>query len=132
MYPMFFFASRRRHTRYWRDWSSDVCSSDLSQRDQETLALVRVRQEHEGHPQTGRQAFREGGDVVHLLRGKPGDRRRRGIGQQPVGIVLDDAHMAALCDADRKSTRLNSSHANISYAVFCLKKKEHTSELQSR
>src|SRR3712207_8107798 len=29
-------------------------------------------------------------------------------------------------DADRKSTRLNSSHANISYAVFCLKKKKHT------
>src|SRR3712207_7897483 len=27
--------------------------------------------------------------------------------------------------ADRKSTRLNSSHANISYAVFCLKKKEN-------
>src|SRR3712207_8527279 len=33
---------------------------------------------------------------------------------------------------DRKSTRLNSSHANISYAVFCLKKtEEHTSELLS-
>src|SRR3712207_8383360 len=28
---------------------------------------------------------------------------------------------------DRKSTRLNSSHANISYAVFCLKKKKHVS-----
>src|SRR3712207_7198807 len=27
---MFFFSSRRRHTRYWRDWSSDVCSSDLA------------------------------------------------------------------------------------------------------
>src|SRR5258707_7504172 len=25
----FFFSSRRRHTRYWRDWSSDVCSSDV-------------------------------------------------------------------------------------------------------
>src|SRR5882757_2705473 len=25
----FFFSSRRRHTRYWRDWSSDECSSDL-------------------------------------------------------------------------------------------------------
>src|SRR3712207_1592484 len=25
----FFFSNRRRHTRYWRDWSSDVCSSDL-------------------------------------------------------------------------------------------------------
>src|SRR5258708_30017192 len=33
--------------------------------------------------------------------------------------------------ADRKSTRLNSSHQIISYAVFCLKKKKHTSELQS-
>src|SRR5258708_30519229 len=32
---------------------------------------------------------------------------------------------------DRKSTRLNSSHQIISYAVFCLKSKEHTSELQS-
>src|SRR3712207_4991225 len=27
-----FFSSRRRHTRYWRDWSSDVCSSDLQVR----------------------------------------------------------------------------------------------------
>src|SRR3712207_8673802 len=39
--------------------------------------------------------------------------------------------------ADRKSTRLNSSHANISYAVFCLKKKlffsdDKLTELQSR
>src|SRR2546421_8136743 len=33
---------------------------------------------------------------------------------------------------DRKSTRLNSSHDQISYAVFCLRKEEHTSELQSR
>src|SRR5258708_13878352 len=32
--------------------------------------------------------------------------------------------------ADRKSTRLNSSHQIISYAVFCLKKKKHTSERQ--
>src|SRR3712207_4313516 len=29
LYVIFFFSSRRRHTRYWRDWSSDVCSSDL-------------------------------------------------------------------------------------------------------
>src|SRR2546427_3184042 len=40
-------------------------------------------------------------------------------------------------DPDRKSTRLNSSHSQISYAVFCLKKKntrekEHTSEVQSQ
>src|SRR5947209_10337152 len=36
--------------------------------------------------------------------------------------VLDGARFAARQE-DRKSTRLNSSHANISYAVFCLKKK---------
>src|SRR3712207_7021460 len=34
-------------------------------------------------------------------------------------------HRACERDQDRKSTRLNSSHANISYAVFCLKKKKH-------
>src|SRR3712207_8767893 len=33
---------------------------------------------------------------------------------------------AAQATGDRKSTRLNSSHANISYAVFCLKKKKTT------
>src|SRR3712207_7864387 len=32
---------------------------------------------------------------------------------------------------DRKSTRLNSSHANISYAVFCLKKKNHNNRSRS-
>src|SRR3712207_8746564 len=31
-FVFFFFSSRRRHTRYWRDWSSDVCSSDLVER----------------------------------------------------------------------------------------------------
>src|SRR3712207_7705020 len=41
----FFFSSRRRHTRYWRDWSSDVCSSDLA--GIEALqALVEVAFEH--------------------------------------------------------------------------------------
>src|SRR5690606_39660102 len=30
-YLVFFFSSRRRHTRFSRDWSSDVCSSDLEQ-----------------------------------------------------------------------------------------------------
>src|SRR3712207_7540213 len=42
------------------------------------------------------------------------------------------AHMTvngASVRTDRKSTRLNSSHANISYAVFCLKKKQQTSTL---
>src|SRR3712207_7887821 len=44
-------------------------------------------------------------------------RRRRA----PLAAALRDA---AEHPEDRKSTRLNSSHANISYAVFCLKKKK--------
>src|SRR3712207_8208988 len=45
----------------------------------------------------------------------------------PVGIVVydDDGPVRSIWgEEDRKSTRLNSSHANISYAVFCLKKKK--------
>src|SRR5258707_2819087 len=44
------------------------------------------------------------------------------------GDVVDDAktHGPARASRDRKSTRLNSSHANISYAVFCLNKKKNT------
>src|SRR2546421_6694073 len=52
-------------------------------------------------------------------------------------VGLSPLRQGAECAAgterrDRKSTRLNSSHDQISYAVFCLKKKKHTSELQSR
>src|SRR3712207_8708019 len=39
--------------------------------------------------------------------------------QDDAAVLIDDQGL------DRKSTRLNSSHANISYAVFCLKKKIH-------
>src|SRR3712207_8699091 len=52
----------------------------------------------------------------HRLLRAPGAGRER----HPSTQVL-----AAIADADRKSTRLNSSHANISYAVFCLKKKKY-------
>src|SRR5947209_11523783 len=40
MFVIFFFSSRRRHTRYWRDWSSDVCSSDLNLVKRSTLILT--------------------------------------------------------------------------------------------
>src|SRR3712207_8453741 len=68
------------------------------------------------------------------------DGRTRGLPGEPPGLEADGAGAeAAVVDdglgegdlwslhgylfPDRKSTRLNSSHANISYAVFCLKKK---------
>src|SRR3712207_8797261 len=79
-----------------------------------------------------------GGDAVRVADG-PADavvlrraaRRRRGPARRsPVGTGAGArarrpaavARAAGAGRADRKSTRLNSSHANISYAVFCLKK----------
>src|SRR3712207_9319119 len=52
-----------------------------------------------------------------ILAGDGGGGRARG------GWAVDPVARGAAA-ADRKSTRLNSSHANISYAVFCLKKKK--------
>src|SRR5688572_31585194 len=40
--------------------------------------------------------------------------------------------VGSVCEQDRKSTRLNSSHSQISYAVFCLKKKKQTNTDRSR
>src|SRR5690625_5950849 len=37
---MLFFSSRRRHTRWPRDWSSDVCSSDLSHRHEAAVQFI--------------------------------------------------------------------------------------------
>src|SRR3712207_8210860 len=55
-------------------------------------------------------AVRQQAEHARLLRFEP---------EAPVGRLSHLGHAHAL---DRKSTRLNSSHANISYAVFCLKK----------
>src|SRR3712207_7460048 len=74
-----------------------------------------------------RSLRQEGGeDVGRARRVRPVDRRDGGIRQLYAWVRGRDLRVAPLGDAaleeDRNSTRLNSSHANISYAVFCLKK----------
>src|SRR5205807_4444394 len=59
----FFFSSRRRHTRLQGDWSSDVCSSDLSSFGLEARAL------HQSHP-----ALEIGADLRGELLGRIADR----------------------------------------------------------
>src|SRR3712207_8914590 len=72
--------------------------------------------------------------------GNKSENRRKRSWHAPAGDLPDEAlrHLyvkdrsaqegdGELHLADRKSTRLNSSHANISYAVFCLKKKKYKS-----
>src|SRR5256885_3587888 len=62
--------------------------------------------------------------AMELLEGRTLKQR---IGKQPLEIdVLLDLAIQIADALDRKSTRLNSSHLVISYAVFCLKKKKYT------
>src|SRR5690606_19297844 len=61
----------------------------------------------------------------YVVPGDPSSGLIAGVSGDPAGTDGDaDARLQAYCkDRDRKSTRLNSSHVKISYAVFCLKKK---------
>src|SRR3712207_7594889 len=67
--------------------------------------------------------YREGRVPLHTLRAKIDygfDEARTTYGRIGVKVWIYTGEQL-----DRKSTRLNSSHANISYAVFCLKKKKN-------
>src|SRR5207253_9521670 len=73
--------------------------------------------------------LRGGEGERHAARGEAGRRLRGRHGLQPPAVQLrrlvHHVPPGVLCprEEDRKSTRLNSSHVAISYAVFCLKKK---------
>src|SRR5260370_13493843 len=56
---LFFFSSRRRHTRFKCDWSSDVCSSDLRDMHIKTLML------QDGHDRFPQQGLVIGGEDIH-------------------------------------------------------------------
>src|SRR2546430_8195219 len=76
------------------------------------------------------RSVREGRDVADV----PAIRDRRehsahDLSGARLGHIGNDVHVLGPCDLDRKSTRLNSSHSQISYAVFCLKKKKTISLL---
>src|SRR5258708_10375490 len=63
--------------------------------------------------------------VIELL--ELDDDEQRHDFRHPRHVAGDEDHRAVFAEAaDRKSTRLNSSHQIISYAVFCLKKKKKT------
>src|SRR2546430_8327239 len=100
----FFFSSRRRHTRFDCDWSSDVCSSDLVKIEEYRAVMTQL----------------------DVLRRREADLSLRYTDANP---QLQNTRQQVAEDIkkkteDRKSTRLNSSHSQISYAVFCLKKKK--------
>src|SRR2546429_5076068 len=191
---LFFFSSRRRHTRCSRDWSSDVCSSDLiAVRDASEVVVWLLPIDHPGtvgsvseHSDKKWRVVQKNksfqphltvvrvGSVVDFPNRDPFfhnvfslfDGKRFDLGLYEAGatnsvrfdhagvsflfcnihpemsaavIALDTPYYAVTDKSgglaipnvtdgkydvqDRKSTRLNSSHGYISYAVFCLKTK---------
>src|SRR2546429_5557514 len=80
--------------------------------------------------------FRSGGQThgIGATPGRGSRRRRDRVLQESVRVRGDSPHAPPRREdparrpeaRDRKSTRLNSSHGYISYAVFCLKKKKHS------
>src|SRR2546428_14177986 len=75
---------------------------------------------HDALPISGGRGGRAGGEVPGNRRTVSLDARRlRAVARLPQFLGLLDGYRQ-----DRKSTRLNSSHDQISYAVFCLKKKK--------
>src|SRR5690606_40492721 len=73
--------------------------------------------------------------VMGLVESAPGRRSRRPVPGRDQGVIVTWKIVVVpppaatvpllVVTVDRKSTRLNSSHVKISYAVFCLKKKRH-------
>ena len=145
MYRDFFFSSRRRHTSSLCDWSSDVCSSDLPQREMDSIksggpaATTNGQYKMQGCCRNENRAKKKRAAAAT----RNGQYKKRGAaaarnGQYKMqGRCRNEKWSVKKAGAlpqrepgqykkwgDRKSTRLNSSHTVISYAVFCLKKKK--------
>src|SRR3712207_7063967 len=72
--------------------------------------------------------FRSGVDPDTLVIRRHEVRTQGRSARQDADRIASELGLDGATVPDRKSTRLNSSHANISYAVFCLKKKNNNSD----
>src|SRR3712207_6402173 len=93
----FFFSSRRRHTRYWRDWSSDVCSSRSTATSFQASTAVGVTATVDGHTVSvgGPALLRE-----HRLEALAGSERWKVDGAIILHVLVDGRAAGALALAD--------------------------------
>src|SRR3712207_7988263 len=87
-----------------------------------TLSLHDALPISNGHVAAARLNLRAGDELFCFKIAHDETLRKFSPGMQVELAMIEHFH----ADPDRKSTRLNSSHANISYAVFCLKKKKNS------
>src|SRR2546429_2024015 len=111
---VFFFSSRRRHTRCSRDWSSDVCSSDL-------IVVPRSDVRVADWPVDGDPVFQVGFEIEiapAVALPSPGDGLAADLAAANPGKMFSRIEGVGIFlvvyeKLDRKSTRLNSSHGYI-------------------
>src|SRR2546427_8010042 len=102
----------------------------LLQRTTRKLSLTQVGEAYLRHCQAMRDAALAAADTVAEVQTEP-----RGTIRVSCPVTLAQTVLGELMPQflqDRKSTRLNSSHSQISYAVFCLKKKKQQTEKNQR
>src|SRR2546429_6693590 len=110
MYLFFFFSSRRRHTRCSRDWSSDVCSSDLQDITKSSVEVtidvntVDTREPDRDKDLRSERFF----DVAHFPTMTFKSKKVEQLAPGKLRVTGDLTIRGT--SRDRKSTRLNSSH----------------------
>src|SRR3712207_9371480 len=107
---------------YRRGWSGECCILFFFFKDTATTEIYTLSL-HDALP------ICDGVVDVTGLEGEPG--LVDGVPRPAAGEEVAAIAPAPVGQRDRKSTRLNSSHANISYAVFCLKKKKNAAYFSS-
>src|SRR2546430_5061491 len=137
----FFFSSRRRHTRFDCDWSSDVCSSDLFTTSLFSSGKTSARTSAIPSLSATILADSLRSPVTTTIRNPSFCKALMACGVDafiksasaiaPASFSFTATRTIVAAKADRKSTRLNSSHSQISYAVFCLKKKKPQQQPES-
>src|SRR5207245_6821554 len=94
----FFFSSRRRHTRCYRDWSSDVCSSDLLRGE----PIITVSQGVNGPMAAASLSWleRHTGEPPNVVRQEPPDQMAAALARSGNAIALMTEHRAAQAQTD--------------------------------
>src|SRR5215813_11353788 len=100
----FFFSSRRRHTRCGRDWSSDVCSSDLASGDSVELRTAERAEAMKVLADAGAEVTAAAPDVL-LVKGLSADRTVAALTAKHVTFAEVTTHRASLEEAYMGLTR---------------------------